>query len=382
MTREELENLEIDALDNRAEELRGMVDEPDADLDVIEKEVDAINEIRAAKISALEERKLEIAEVISGKGNEIEKETNNTMTNNEIRNTKEYIDAYAKYIRTGSDKECRALLTENATNGTIPVPVFVEDRVRTAWERDGITSRVRKTYLKGNIKVGFEISATGAVVHAEGAAAPSEETLVIGVINMVPETIKKWITISDEILDSSESFLDYVYDELTYQIAKKAAAELLAKIDACSTVSTNTPSVSVAVPVVAANTASLTLISECLSKLSDEAENPVIVMNKATYADFVAARAVANYAYDPFEGIPVVYNNSVKARSAATTGETWLYVGDFGHGAQFNFTAGEEIQFKYDDLSLAEKDLVKIVGRMPVAIGVTAPFAFAKVEAE
>lgn len=382
MTREELENLEIDALDNRAEELRGMVDEPDADLDVIEKEVDAINEIRAAKISALEERKLEIAEVISGKGNEIEKENTNTMTNNEIRNTKEYIDAYAKYIRTGSDKECRAMLTENATGGMVPVPVFVEDRVRTAWERDGITSRVRKTYLKGNIKVGFEISATGAVVHAEGAAAPSEETLVIGVINMVPETIKKWITISDEILDNSEAFLNYVYDELTYQIAKKAAAELLAKIDACGTVSTNTPSVSVAVPVVAANTASLTLVSECLSKLSDEAENPVIVMNKASYADFVAARAVANYAYDPFEGLPVVYNNSIKARSVATTGETWLYVGDFGHGAQFNFTAGEEIQFKYDDLSLAEKDLVKIVGRMPVAIGVVAPFAFAKVEKE
>lgn len=382
MTREDLENLEVEALDERMKELRGMVDEPDADLDMIEKEVDAINEIRAAKISALEERKLEIAEVINGMGNEIEKETKNTMTNNEIRNSKEYIDAYAKYIRTGSDKECRALLTENATGGTIPVPVFVEDRVRTAWERDGITSRVRKTYLKGNIKVGFEISATGAVVHAEGAAAPSEETLVIGVINMVPETIKKWITISDEILDNSEAFLDYVYDELTYQIAKKAASELLAKIDACGTVSTNTPSVSVAVPVVAANTASLTLISECLSKLSDEAENPVIVMNKATFADFVAARAVANYAYDPFEGLEVVYNNSIPARSAATTGDTWLYVGDFGIGAQMNFSDGEEVQFKYDDLSLAEKDLVKIVGRMPVAIGVVGPYAFAKVEAE
>lgn len=382
MTREELEVLEVEALDNRTEELRGMVDEPNANLDEIEKEVDAINEIRAAKISEIETRKNEIAEVINGMGKEIEREEKTTMTNNEIRNTKEYIDAFARYIQSNNDKECRALLTENATNGMVPVPVFVEERVRTAWERDGITSRVRKTYLKGNLKVGFEISADGAVVHAEGAVAPSEESLVIGVINMIPETVKKFITISDEILDNSEAFLNYVYDELTYQIAKKAAAELLDKIDACSTVSTNTPSVSVAVPVIAANTASLTLVAECLSKLSDEAENPVIVMNKATYADFVNARAVANYAYDPFEGLEVVYNNHVKSRSAATTGETWLFVGDFGNGAQMNFPSGEEIQFKYDDLSLAERDLVKIVGRMPVAIGVVAPYAFAKVEAE
>ena len=31
----------------------------------------------------------------------------------EVRNSKEYIDGYANYIKTGDDSECRALLSEN-----------------------------------------------------------------------------------------------------------------------------------------------------------------------------------------------------------------------------------------------------------------------------
>ena len=189
MDRTELEMLDIETLDARKEELRGMVDEPEADLDAIEAEVDIINELRSAKIAERETRKSEMKEVIEGLGEEIEKEEKRSMDNMEIRNTKEYIEAYAKYIKTGKDAECRALLTENAS-GTVPVPEIVEARVRTAWERDGITSRVRKSYLKGNLKVGFEISGTDASIHTEGAAAPSEETLVLGIVELVPQSIK------------------------------------------------------------------------------------------------------------------------------------------------------------------------------------------------
>ena len=51
----------------------------------------------------------------------------------EIRNSKEYINAYAEYIKTGDDRECRALLTENVGTGTVPVPEIVYDIVKTAW---------------------------------------------------------------------------------------------------------------------------------------------------------------------------------------------------------------------------------------------------------
>ena len=302
------------------------------------------------------------------------------MTNKEIINSVEYRDAFKNYIISGKDAECRALLSENVTNGVVPVPELVYDIVKNAWEKEGIMSLVKKTYLKGNLKVGFEISASGAVVHTEGAAAPDEESLVLGTITLVPASIKKWISISDEVLDmDSGAFLKYVYDELAYQIAKKAADTLIGKIIACGTVSTNTPSMNVAVPVVSTASIALGTIAEAIGKLSDQAANPVIVMNKSTWASFKAVQAAGSYGYDPFEGLPVVFNNSITAFSAATTGVTYAIVGDFGEGAIANFPNGDGIDIKYDNMSLAEADLVKIVGREYVALGVIGPDCFVKI---
>ena len=50
-----------------------------------------------------------------------------------------------------------------------------------------------------------------------------------------------------------------------------------------------------------------------------------------------------------------------------------------GEGAIANFPNGEDITIKYDDLSLADSDLVKIVGREFVALGVVGPKAFVKI---
>ena len=179
-------------------------------------------------------------------------------------------------------------------------------------------------------------------------------------------SIKKWITISDEVVDmDSGAFVKYVYDELTYQIAKKAADTLISKIEACGTVSTNTPSINVGVPVVEADSISLGLIASAIGKLSDQAANPVIVMNKATWSAFKAVEAAGSYGYNPFEGLPVVFNNSIEAFSAATSGVTYAIVGDFGEGAIANFPNGEDITIKYDDISLG--------------LEVVAPNAFVKI---
>ena len=99
-----------------------------------------------------------------------------------------------------------------------------------------------------------------------------------------------------------EEFLRYIYDEIAYRIAKKAADELIAKINACST--TNGTD-SVAVPKIPSNTITLGLVAQAIGALSDEASNPVIMMNKQTWAAFKAVQAAGNYGYDPFEGLPV-----------------------------------------------------------------------------
>lgn len=303
-------------------------------------------------------------------------EERNTMDNIEIRNTKAYIDAYAEFIKNGNDAECRALLTENVS-GTVPVPEFVYDVVKTAWEKDEITRRVRKAYMKGNVKVGFEISSTGATKHTEGAAAVSEETLVLGTVNMIPASYKKWISVSDEVIDlRGEEFLRYVYEELTYQIAKSVANDLLDKIVACGTAATTTQ---VSVASIKATQISVGLVAETLGNLSDMANDPVIIMNKATWSAFKAAQYAANYAVDPFEGLPVAFSNHLKSFTAATTGETYMVVGDLGYGALANFPNGTGIEFKFDDQTLMTQDLVRILGREYVAVAPVACGAFAKV---
>ncbi|MBQ1771497.1 MAG: phage major capsid protein [Clostridia bacterium] len=372
--------MSIDELLERRAAIAGEIEADGADLDALEAEVRGIN-------SELENRKNEEAKkaelraaVAAGQGEVIKKlepAERNIPTMEEIRSTHEYNVAYANYIKTGNDAECRALLTENVS-GTVPVASYVEGRVRTAWERDGITSRVRKTFLKGNVKIGYEISASGAVVHTEAAnSAVTEEQLVLGIVSLVPQSIKKWISISDEVYDlAGEEFLDYIYDELTYRIAKKLADAIIADIEACGTASTGALP---AVPKITSTTVTLGLIAQAMAELSDEAADPVIMMNKSTWGEFKKAQADGNFGYDPFEGLPVVFNDTIPAFSAATTGVTYAIVGDLGVGAQANFPNGQEIEIKFDDKTKMEYDLVRILGREFVGHAVVAPKAFVKI---
>jgi len=359
----ELETAEDDALDALTAEAQELNDE--------ERQ---LNERENAIYQAAEERQKELQDVIDH-GKELKSfEENKTMTNAEVRKSMEYANAWANYIKTGDDSECRALLTENVS-GTVPVATYAEDRVRTAWNRDGIMRLVRKTYLKGNLKIGWEKSADGAYVHTESSnSATTEESLVLGVTQLIPQSIKKWISISDEVMDmKGTEFLDYIYDELTYQIAKKAADTLVAAIIACTTGgSDNHPQQNS----ITATTVTVGLVAQAMAQISDEASNPVVIMNKASWGDFKKAQADNGYNYDPFEGLPVVFNNSLSTFSAATTGVCYAIVGDLGVGAQANFPNGEEIEIKVDEISKMEYDLVRILGREYVGVGVVGPNAF------
>ena len=374
----ELKEMTIEQLMERRSAIAVEAEAPEANLNALEAEVKSINEELETRKAEEEKRNDIRAAVASGAGETtmpIINEERRTMTDMEIRNSKEYIDAFAEYIKSGDDTECRALLTENAS-GTVAVPELVYDIVKNAWEREGIMSRVRKAYLKGNLKVGFELSADPAYIHTEGSGAVTTENLVLGTVSIVPESIKKSIQISDEALDlRGEAFLQWVYDELAYRIAKKAADTLVAKIVAAGTASTST---AVGVPAITATTVSMGTIAGAIAQLSDEAANPVIIMNKLTYPVFKAVQYANGYGADPFEGLPVIFNNSLAAHGAATTGVCYAIVGDLGEGALANFPNGEEIQFKMDDVSLADADLVKITGREYVGLGIIGPQSFVK----
>lgn len=363
----EIKEMNFDELQTRKGELAEELKTADMErLDGINAELDAIEERKAELKAEAEERAKVVEEVINTPAPTpiIEERKTETM---ETRNTPEYIEAYANYIKTGDDKEARALLTENAS-GKLPVPEFVDDIVRTAWEKDDILSRVKKTYFRGNLKVAFEVSADGAYEHTEGTTAVTEESLTLAIVTMIPKNIKKWITVSDEaVAMGGEAFLRYIYDELTYQIIKKIKDLVVTDISGLATSSSTAPSA----PQVTASAVSIGLVAQGLANLSDEAVNPVVIMNRATWGAIKEAQADAKYGYDPFEGLPVIFTSALPSFASASANAIFMIVGDLD-GVQVNYPEGEGVIIKWDDLSLAEKDMVKIVGRQYVAHGVTA----------
>ena len=376
-------NMTVEDLEARKAELLTAMDADGADIDAIDAEARAIKEELETR-KADEAKKAAIRKVVAdgaGESRESFKEEKKEMKSiDEIRASKEYMNAYANYIKTGRDDECRSVISTNAGqnvegSGPVPVPVIVDSTIQTAWESDPIMSRVKRTTLRGNLRVSFELSAGPAVVHAEGTAAPAEETITLGMVELIPENIKKWITITDEAMAmGGEDFLRYIYDEITYQIVRKAASEGITDIVNAGPANTAN---AIGVPVVSAAPA-ITTIPTAAANLTEEARNVVVVMNRLTEVDFLAAQAAGNFNIDPYAGLPRVYTSALKAYSAASSGDTYAIVGDLS-ALQFNFPEGDGIVLKYDDLSLAEKDLVKIVGRQYAAHGVTAPGRLVKI---
>ena len=332
-------------------------------------------EQRQADAKALEEKRTEepVTEI------ETRKEEKTMQKIEEYRNSEEYINAYAKYIKTGKDEEVRKLLTTNVGDaGQVAVPDFVYDIIKTDWLKSGILSLVKRISVQGNMKVQFELTAGDAVIHNEGSGAVSEEELTLGVVTLVPESIKKWISISDEVNDmKGEAFLRYIYDELTYKIARKAESILINKI---KNLSTSASASAVNAKKVKAG-AALGTIATALGELNAEAQNPVILMNPATKAAFKAAVYAGHFNADPFEGLTVYLTNDLPAISAASENDVYAIVGDFGYGALANFPNGEATEIKYDDKTLMTEDLIKILGREYVAIEPIACRAFVNITA-
>ena len=368
----EFATMTIAELEARKAEIAGLLDAEDADLDALEAEVRAIKEELETRAAAEAQREEIRKAVADGAGKVVEefkdKMEERTMTNLEVRNTPEYIDAFAKYIKTGSDKECRTLLTENVS-GSVPVPEIVEGIIHTAWENDQLLSRVRRVYIRGNLKTAFELSASPAVAHTEGTTAVTEESLSLGIVTMIPKNIKKMIHISDEAVAlGGEAFIRYIYDELTYQIVKLLASLIVGAIAGAST---SNSSSAVGVPKVTA-APSVTLIPTAVANLSEQADNIVVIMNRLTEVNFLAAQATGNFAIDPFAGLPRVYTSALAAYDTASTNAVYAIVGDLS-AVTVNYPEGDGVVIKWDDLSEAEADLVKVVGRQYAAYALTAP---------
>ncbi len=369
---EEIKEYSMEQIEKREAEIKAEIDTADAGkLEELENEHKALEERKAVLVKETEKRRADMKAVIEGAGTVVtkpaEKETRSLES---VKASQEYVDAFAEYLKTGSDAECRSLLTDLVDGGSVPTPTVIDDFINTAWERANLVSRVRRTNIKGTAKYPFEYSATGASVHKEGAAAPDEETLVLGTVSVEPEMLKKWITISDEVLAlKGQAFLDYVYDEIEERILEAADAAIIAAIKAAPEAATKTAA---GVRALSQSFDAFTIFA-AQAELVAAARNPVAIMNRKTYfntfmslAD-TAGRPIYNVVSE--NGRPTYYINGVEVIFDNTLDEDELIVGDL-NGIIMNLPDGQEVSFVTDPYSLAEKDLVKIVGKMYAGFGV------------
>ena len=364
------ENQEAD-VDALAEELK-VIDEQRTVIESEDAEKRAQEEEEIRKQAAIEAEKARLAvENGAGEVREEIKQEEKRMDISEIRNSPEYIEAYANYIRTGNNNECRTvLLSQNApASGQLPVPDLVESTIKTAWEKNEFLNKVRKTYFRGNLRVPFELSATGAWKHVEGTTGLTEEEITIGIVQLVPHNVKKLCRVTDEcIAMGGEEFIRYIYDEVTYQILKELVKEIIDKIDDAST---SNSSSAIGIPKVKV-APGLVVLANAATNLSEEATDLCVVLNRLTEAKFNTAYAGASFAIDPFAGFTKVYCSALPAYDAANENDMYALVGDLS-AIQVNYPEGEGLVIKWDDMSESEDDLVKVVGRQYSGFGVTAP---------
>lgn len=363
----------MNEIDVELRELRTEIETADEErMTELEERVSALETEKRGIEEDIETRKKEEAALEEVKKHEskAKKIEERKETKMETRNTKEYLNAYVEYLKSGDDAECRALLTENADDGTIPVPTYVESRIETAWERLQLLSRVRRSYFKGNVKVGVELSASPAEVHYEGGEAVSEEELGLAIVPINHETYKKWISFSDEVLDMrGETFIDYIYDEITYQIAKTVENGIITLLKSRDN---NNDNGDPAVGVYTVSEIGLGDFVNAAGLLAGDVTNPVVITSRAVYAAYKALALEANYALDPFDGMEVIYADGFDYDDPSMP---VAFVGDL-NAIQVNLPNGADPQIKYDDLTLATSDLVRVIGRLPVGMGYIKNYGF------
>lgn len=384
----------------RREEIARLSRENDADLDGLLNELNELNteegqlvaeeeQLRSAERQRVETR-ARVAQGLLGSVVSAPKAARSTLTVEELRKDPRYVDAFAAYVKDEHRlPELRLLATElvgtDVTANTVPLPTVVQDTIEYVWQRDSqLIDRARWVEYRGIFEIPYEQSASPAVIHAEGTAAPNEEQLVIGTAKLTPATIKKWLSITDEALKmKGEAFLRYIYEELTHQIILKLENDIVANL----TAATNADGLT-SVPVTAAVNAGTVFAG--LAGLEVDAQRPVIVMNKQLYFNgFMALtdlqqRPIYNIVAENgrptyyLNGVEVIFNNTLPATT--TAGQPYAVLGDMD-GYTINAPAGRDVEVVADPYTLATEDRVRMIGKLYVGHGISRPGHFVRLVA-
>lgn len=386
---------EFDSSDTeRREELLNEVEELTKEADSIEEETKDLEEQRST-FKAQEERMSLSANLTKTK---IEERKEQIKMEN-VLNTHEYNQLYADMIRGKIDeKEVRSFLQKRddptpgllTTSSNVPIPVIMQGYVETAWYNYGKFSRlVSETFEPAILKIPVETEASGASWHTEGGDAPAEEYITLGQIILQPKMIKKWISLSDELMAmSAEDFLRYIADELVYRVILALDEAIINRTDVNG----------LGVIGIAGNAYTETISSALDFNVINKAvanlvtfDDLVVAMNPATFFNnfmgltdqvgnpiFRVVHDNENRPQYYLSGYRVEFTQALPAYEDADPADVYAIVGNFRRGYRLNYPQGRNVITLVDPYTLATKDLVRMIGRLYVAGNVVKPKHFAE----
>ena len=392
---------EIKKAEARNEEIAKSLEERKASFDE-EKDIEAreklIKDVEALKeeARAINDKIVELRKVYEEmKGKEKTMDLLNNVNpsviegrnaNVDYRSTAEYADVWAEYAKTNQrsafgrfnytdanvQNEVRTLATSVAN---IPVPTILQTAIETAWVEYGKLSRlVTKTFIRGLLSIPYEASATGANWHAEGSEAPAEEEITFGSLSIEPMMIKKWISLTDELLAlTGEDFVRYIADELVYRVVLKLDEAIIngtltnGKGVLGITKDTNVPAIK--------KSASFNVVNEALAELKF-VDGASVTMNPKTYFDTMmgltdtAGRPIYSVAMDNtmkpkyyLSGLPVEFTDALPAYSTASANEDYMVVGNL-KAFRLNMPNGDGVETMADPYTKATEDIVRFIGKL------------------
>ena len=308
---------------------------------------------------------------------------------NDIYDTPEYRQAWVDAVRTGDETQLRAMTT-GTTN--VPVPTIWQSYVETAWYNYGKFSRlVNKSYIQGYLSIPLETAADAAVIHTEGADAPNEESITLGLVELKPAMIKKWISMTDELMAmTADDFMRYLADELVYRVVLKLDNGIIS-----GAVDSNGKGI---VGIVGNantldNTAALSfnVVNEVIADLVTFDNLTLAINPKTFFKNFMSltdlqGRPIYQVATDNagkpqyyINGIRVEFTQALPAYDSAAAGAVWAVVGDF-RGYRLNLPEGEMVRTLFDPYTMATEDKARMVGRLYAAGNVARLKHFAQIK--
>lgn len=387
--KEEFENSDVDKRD----ELLNEVEELTKEAETLENENKELDEQRST-FKAQEERMSLSANLTKTKIEERKEQ----MNKSDVLNSHEYNQIYADMIRGKVDvKEVRSFLEKrddptpglSTATDNVPIPVIMQGYVETAWYTYGKFSRlVSETFEPAILKIPVETSASGASWHTESGDAPAEEYITLGQIILQPKMLKKWISLTDELMAmSAEDFLRYVADELVYRVILALDEAIINRTDL------NGEGVIGIVGNANADVVEAELgfnvINEAVADLVTF-DDLVVGLNPSTFfKNFMGLtdqvgnpifRVVHDNENRPqyyLSGYRVEFTQALPAYEDAQAGDAYAVVGNFRRGYRLNYPQGRNVITLVDPYTLATQDLVRMIGRLYVAGNIVKPKHFA-----